>query len=64
MSGIVARCYAAGECASETDTEMERVTALMRGYAEAHPDHGFAGDAVKSPGGGQYFGYAVFAGRW
>ncbi|GBF88068.1 serine protease [Raphidocelis subcapitata] len=64
VSGIVARCYAAGECASETDTEMERITSLMRNYAEAHPDRGFSGDAISSPSGGQYFGYAVFAGRW
>jgi hypothetical protein len=64
VTGIVARCYAAGECRSETDTEAELITALSKEYNEANPKHGFSGDAVTTPAGAQYFGYAVFAGRW
>ena len=64
MSGIVARCYAAGECFNESDTEMEKVGAFMKDYAVANPKHGFAGDAISSPSSAQYYGYAVHAGRW
>ena len=60
----MARCYAAGECNSENDTEAEKFTALTREFAEANPKLGFAGDAVSSPAASQYFGYAVHAGRW
>lgn len=64
MSGLVARCYAAGECSAEADTEAEKFTAITREYAESHPKYGFTGDAVTTPSAAQYFGYAVWAGRW
>jgi hypothetical protein len=64
VSGVVARCYAAGECGSETDTEAERIAGLARERLEANPGYGFAGDAVASPSASQYYGYPVWAARW
>jgi len=64
VTGIVARCYASGECSSETDTEAERVTAAMRGYLEANPSYGFTGDALSGAGKSQYYGYPVWAAQW
>lgn len=64
MSGLIARCYASGECCAEADTEAEKFTAMTKEHALAHPGYGFAGDAVNNPGASQYFGYAVWAGRW
>ncbi|KAI8473102.1 MAG: peptidase S8/S53 domain-containing protein [Monoraphidium minutum] len=64
VSGIAARCYAAGECTAAADTEAERIAALTQRYNEANPGYGFKGDAVRSPDAPQYFGYAVYAGQW
>jgi subtilisin family serine protease len=64
VSGIAARCYAAGECRADSDTEAERIVALARAHAEADPSYGFSGDAVSSPDAPQYYGYAAYAGRW
>jgi hypothetical protein len=64
VTGIVARCYAAGECGSDADTEAERVAALAKAYTSANPSFGFTGDALASPNSLQYLGYALYAGRW
>lgn len=64
MSGIAARCYAAGECSADSDTEALRIADAARAYTEANPSYGFDGDARSAPNAAQYYGYAVYAARW
>jgi hypothetical protein len=64
VSGVAVRCYAAGECDSDVDTEAEKLTAFSKAYNTAYPTYGFTGDAVSSPTSSQYLGYSVYAARW
>lgn len=64
VTGIAVRCYAAGECAAEGDTEAERLAGFARAGVEAAPGFGFSGDPLSSPSAAQYYGYALSAARW
>lgn len=64
VSGLAARCYASGECDSETDTEAEAITSFAKEWNVANSNYGFTGDAISNPNNSQYYGYAVYAGRW
>lgn len=64
MTGIAARCYASGECGSDTDTEAEAIAGFAKDWNAGNPGYGFTGDAVTGAGNSQYYGYAVYAARW
>jgi hypothetical protein len=65
VSGIMALCYAAGACRSETGTEYE-TGALQPAIAHstASPAYGFNSDPITNPQPDKYYGYLAWARRW
>lgn len=63
VAAVVARCYRAGVCKSETGSEMDRIMAMTKAYNDKNPGYGFEGDPTR-PVPEKYFGYMVFGNKW
>lgn len=63
VAAVVARCYRAGVCNAEADTEMAKIMAFTKEYNEAHPKYGFLGDPSR-PVPDKVFGHLVYGNRW
>eukprot|EP00879_Flechtneria_rotunda_P027101 GHRR01028969.1.p1 GENE.GHRR01028969.1~~GHRR01028969.1.p1 ORF type:complete len:183 (+),score=39.03 GHRR01028969.1:239-787(+) len=63
VASVVARCYRAGVCRKEDDTEMSKIMAMTQQYNLANPGYGFEGDPSR-PVQDKYFGYMVYGDRW